>query len=313
MESILKAISLEPMYITYMGIGSCPCMPEEGKKLDPKVDQLIPACFHEMIVKDKQHMRIIHVDPWFEKIQDFLDSYFAEWNLLRMEFEGGTSWVGENLEVIVVPQKIDHTEDYWFVEALVDTVLNTGGRLVIQEYTGYELQALNQKLYDACPQKELFKRRILLDMSYGTDLGCCTDMTKLQPFYDYDLNFLNLHFMADSDAKRWAAISLKLDDILKKKYLAKALAILNTMHVDYRRKSKGDSLLYGSPEYTNESSPDEIMSVLQKKLQEKMDVLCALGVVPKESQLQLQDLYKTYKTQDPYKWYEEVRKCLPRP
>jgi len=313
MESILKTVSLEPMFMTYLGIGSCPCVPAEGKKLDPKVDQLIPVCFHEMLIKDKQHMRIIHFDPWFANIQDFLDSYFAEWNLVRMEFEGGTSWVGQNLEVIVVPQKIDHTEDYWFFEAVTDTILHTKGRLVIQEYTGYELQPLNQKLYEACPQKELFKRRILLDMSYGTDLGCCTDMTKLQPFYDYDLNFLNLHFMTDADAKRWTAISLKLDDILKKKYLAQALSTLNTLHVDYRRKAKGDSLLYGSPEYTNDSSPDEIMSVLQRTLLQKSDVLCALGAMSKDSLKALEELFQTYKTQDPYKWYEEVRKCIPRP
>ena len=74
-------------------------------------------------------------------------------------------------------------------------------------------------------------------MTYETDTGCCTDMTKAQPFYDYDGNFLNLHFMTDDDAKRWVHISLKLDEILKQKYITKYLRDLNNIHVDYRRRT----------------------------------------------------------------------------
>ena len=258
-------------------------------------------------------MRILHFDPWFANIEEFLDSYFTEWNLVKMEIHGGMSWVNDHMEVIVIPQSIDHKEHFWFFESLVESILQTKGRLVVQEYTGYEVMDLNMKLLELAPNKELYKRRVLFDMTYGTDTGCCTDMTKAQPFYDYDGNFLNLHFMNDQDARRWIGISTKVDEILKKKYVAKFLQTLNYIHVDYRRKMKGDSLLYGSSEYSNDSTPDEIMTVLQQKLSVTLEILQLLRVVPNETSPKCKELFETYKTQDPYKWYDCVRKLLPPP
>lgn len=312
METILRHVSLEPMDFTYLGIGSCPHV-AQGQTLEPKYDQLIPTCFHEFLLHDKKHMRIIHFDPAFDTYKEFLHEYFGKWNLIPMEIEGGWSWVGEYLEVILLNQRIDHEEHFWFFQSLCEAILQTKGRLVIQEYTGYELKRLNQKLYDSMEQKELYKRRCLLDMTYGTDTGCCTDMTKAQPFYDYNLNFLNLHFMTDEDAKRWIHISLKLDEILKRIYLTKFLTHLNNIHVDYRRKLKGDSIMFGHPLYTDESSCDEIMKVLQSELQKSFEILVMLKKIDPEKKPQLQNLFETYKTQDPYKWYESVKQVLPPP
>lgn len=310
MESILKTLSDEPVELVYLGIGSCPHV-AEGQALEPKYDQLIPACFHESIVKDKKQTKIVHFDPAFERYKPFLDSYFANWNLIPMDIEGGWSWISETLEVLVFAQRLEHGDHFWFFEALCDTILNTKGKLVIQEYTGYELAALNQKLYQGCEQKEKFKRRILLDMTFGTDSGCCTDMTKAQPFYDYDGNFLNFHFVTDADAKRWIGISLKVDEVLRRKYRAKYLQTLNHIHVDYRRKLKGDTLLYGSPDYTNESSPDEILACLKRQLQPSFDILVSLRAIEASKQTTFQELFQTYKTIDPYKWYDAVSKLLP--
>jgi hypothetical protein len=312
MESILRAVLFEPMEITYLGIGSSPHVPVD-QTLNPKYDQLVPTCFHEFLLKDKKHMRIIHFDPHFKHCFEFLNTYFEKWNLVPMEFKDGFSWVGDTLEVIVLPQSLDHKEHFWFFEQLCETMLQTKGKLLIQEYTGYELTSLNKKLYEASSNKDLFKRRILLDMTYGTDSGCSTDMTKAQPFYDFDLNFLNLYFMTDDDAKRWAQISLKLDEILRKKYQYKYLSSLNYIHVDYRRKLKGESLMYGSEFYTNDSTPDEIMSVLQKELRKALDVLIHVKYIEKEVLETFDTLCKTYKKYDPYKWYDLVNKLLPRP
>ena len=312
MESILRAVLLEPMEITYLGIGSSPHLSAENK-LHPKYDQLIPTCLHEFLLKDKKHMRIIHFDPHFKLCFEFLNTYFQAWNLVPMEISGGYSWVGATLEVIVLPETIDHRDHFWFFEQLCNSILQTKGKLLIQEYTGYELGSLNQKLYEASSNKELFKRRILLDMTYGTDTGCCTDMTKAQPFYDFDLNFLNLHFMTDEDAKRWVHISLKLDEILRKKYEYKYLSSLNNIHVDYRRKLKGESLMYGSDFYSDESTPDEIMSVLQKQLRTALEILMDLRYVGKEEMERFDTFCKNYTNYDPYKWYELVKKILPGP
>lgn len=310
MESILKTMYLEPMDITYVGIGSSPHLTTEGT-LEAKRDQLIPVCFHEAILNEKKSMRIVHFDPHFDQDLPFLYHYFEQWGLLPMEVTGGYSWISESLEIIVIATSLDHEKDSWFFERLCETVLNTKGKLVIQEYTGYELKDLNQKLFAACPQKEKFKRRIVLDMTYGTDLGCCTDMTRLQPFYDYNGDFLNLHFLTDTDAKRYVGVSQKLDELLKQKYRGLFYQTLNRMHVDYRRKLKGEPLLYGDPQYTEETPPETIMSVLQESLHELLDLLLLLRVVSNKQFDALLPVFQDYKSYDPYKWYDIVYKTLP--
>lgn len=312
MESILRSISIEPMELTYLGIGSSPHL-IGGQTLERKNDQLIPSCFHEFLVQDKKHMRILHFDPHFATCVEFLHAYFEKWNLLPMECSYGMAWMGEHIEVILVPEKIDHQEHFWFFQRVCETVLQQKGKLVIQDYTGHDLKSLNEKLYDVSPNKELYKRRILLDMTYGTDTGCSTDMTKAQPFYDYDLNFLNLHFMTEQDAKRWIHSSLKLDEILKKKYITNYLQSLNNLHVDYRRKLKGDTLLFGHPRYTEASTPDEIMVVLQEALQSPFELLQGLQVIEKEAKEKFQRLCLSYKDSDPYKWHDAMRKLIPLP
>lgn len=310
MESILRTVSLEPMELTYLGIGSSPHL-GPGQVLEPKYDQLIPQCFHEFLIKDKKHTRILHFDPDFAHCVEFLHEYFEKWGLIPMECSFGMSWIGETMEVIVVPERIDHEEHFGFFHTLCESIVQRKGKLVIQEYTGYDLKPLNQKLYDAATNKEFFKRRVLLDMTYETDTGCCTDMTKAQPFYDFDLNFLNLHFMTDEDAKRWIHISLKLDDILKRKYVAKYLQVLNNIHVDYRRRLKGETSMFGHPLYTNESTPDEIMRVLQDSLRVPFEILMDLQFLDKQVQTTFQSLCLTYKGADPYKWYDAMRKLIP--
>jgi hypothetical protein len=312
METILQTISDEPMAMTYLGIGSAPHLSNDAK-LEAKYDQLIPTCFHEMLHHETKTMRILHFDPWFEQQKNFLLKYFEDWKLVPVECAEGFHWIGEKLDIYVFPSRIEHEDHFWFFESLVERILNTGGKLLVQEYTGYDNQGLNTKLYQACPEKEKYTRRILFDMTYGTDTGCCTDMTKAQPFYDYNGNFINLHFMTESDAKRWVGISQKLDTILRQKYIAKYLQTLNTYHVDYRRRLKGETCLYGSPFYTNESSPDEIMKVLQQQLLINFDILQATQLVQASHKATLQELFQSYKEKDPYKWYDSVAKLLPRP
>jgi hypothetical protein len=310
MERILRTVFYEPVDITYVGIGSSPHLTAD-QLLQPKYDQLVPQCFHEFLLKDKKHIRIIHFDPDFANCVEFLHVYFEKWNLLPMEFSEGMSWIGENLEVLVIPERIDHDEQFWFFQQLCDSILQTKGKLVIQEFTGYDVQPLNRKLYEATENKELFKRRILIDMTYGTDIGCSTDMTKAQPFYDFDLNFLNLHFMTDEDAKRWVHVSLKLDAILKQKYIAKYLQLLNNIHVDYRRRLKGEPCMFGHPNYTDSSTPDEIMRVLETSLQLPIEILLGLQVLGKEDVDKIKNFYANAKTMDPYKWYDAMRKVIP--
>jgi hypothetical protein len=307
MEAILTCISDEPVAFTYLGIGSCPHV-AEGGTLAIKHDQLIPLC-----LRNTKSMRILHFDPYFDRYKEFLNHYFQSWNLVPVDFEGGYRWIGDDKDVIVIPERVEHEGHAWFFESLCAKILDTPGKLLLQEYTGYEVTDLTTKLYNISTQKEKFKRRILLDMTFGTDTGCCTDMVKAKLFYDSSGNFLNLHFATDTDAKRWTGLSRDLDEILQQKYKMKFLQTLNHVHVDYRRRLKGEPSLYGCPHYTDTSTPDEIMKVLQQSLIPIFDLLLTLHVVESKNHELFKDLLQNYTRYDPYKWYDAVLKLLGRP
>jgi len=312
METILSQCEKYPVAMTYLGIGSAPHV-QEASMLLPKEDQLIPLCFRNLIAKDKIPMRIIHIDPWFEKMPSFLHEYFQEWGLIPVEFPGGFSWVGDTLEVIFLSERIDHTKHFWFLNTLCQIILQKKGKLILQEFTGYELKALNEKLYEVASNKELFKKRILVDMTYGTDIGCSTDMTKVEPFYDSDGNFLNLHFMDHTTALRSIGISWKIDEVLTKKYVEAYLHSLNNMHVDYRRRLKGDTLMFGSTLYTDDATPEEIMQAIETRLRPLFEILTKLRMLGPEETAKKNSLFLTYKSHDPYTWYAAMRKLIPWP
>lgn len=311
MKSILNIIDDDPYELTYLGIGSCPSIVKGH--LHIQHDQLIPYCFHERLLKEKKQMRIIHFDPFFDSYKEFLNKYFEEWNTIPLEFEGGYRWLSETLDVLILPSRLEHKEDYKFFQTLSSTILNTKGKLIIQEYTGNSLQTLNERLYKECSQKELFKRRILLDMTFGTDMSCSTDMMRAQPFYDSSGNFVNLHFMNDVEVLRRIGISVELDTLLRKKYKSKFLETLNTIHVDYRRRLKGESVMYGSSHYTNNSTPEEIMIILQRKLTTYITLLHQLHVLQDEDERTLEEAFANYSRYDPYKWYDVIYKVVNRP
>lgn len=302
METILQRCQTEPIPFMYMGIGSCPHISKD-KKLQPRYDQLIPPCFQEILFRDKTPMRIVHFDPAFEYNKEIIEDYMNDHNLVSVECDGGRSWVGESLEILVFPLSICHNEHYWFFEALSDIVLQKKGKLVIQEYTGISLTGLRYKLFESTPQKEDFKRRILLDMTYGTDEHCCTDMTKAQPFYDYNGCFLNFHHMSDADAKRWAGISLKIDELLKKRYSYKYLDALNTLHCEYRKEKQQG----------HDETAEDIMKRIQAILLLSFEILRLVNVVGKQQESVFLDLLQTYKQHDPYKWCDAMKKLLPGP
>jgi hypothetical protein len=312
MERILHSISEEPFDFTYLGIGSAPHI-TSSESLDPKYDQLVPSCFSDKIKDSQKTFRLLHFDPWFDHCEGFLDSYFGNLGLIRIDFEGGYRWINNHIDVIVIPSSISHQDHLWFFQRLVNSILNTKGTLLIQEYTGYELSDLRKNLYATTALREKFKRRILVDMTYGTDIGCCTDMTIAQPFYDYDGNFLNVALFSEEETKRWIGVSLKLDTILCKIYTFRFLSDLNSIHVDYRRRLKGDTTMYGSSEYTDITSADTIMQVLQRRLLKSFDILLTTNIVGKREQETLHSLFQTYKNDDPYKWYDKVYKLIPRP
>jgi len=303
MNSILSVLIDEPRPLTYVGIGSCP-HGAPNQPLEPRSDQLIPLWVREEM-KTKP-VRIVHLDPAFPSCLEALDTYLRPFDLIPLDLEGGYRWINDHIDFIVVPERISHTGHFWFFEQLTEEVLEMSGSLVIQEYTGECTEPLRERLAKETPFPELFQRRVLIDMTFGTDEGCCTDMTKLRLFRDARDFFINLPYCSQTDLLRLVGVSQELDTLLRKRTLRRFLETFNNRHVDYRRRLKGLPCMFGCKDYTNESSPETIMAVLETDVKPFVDLLVRLKNISSVDLFHLTHLFESYKDYDPYKWHSEV-------
>lgn len=324
---LLEYFSANPRDFTYLGIGSCPHSPL--KTLDDRWDQIIPKFVVDLIKKTDKSIRIINFDPQFKHKFEFLHQYFESnrWNFdpsinfVYDQSEGFHVWRSDDfrVEVFMIDESFNHQDRYntnvhethdWFLSKLIDVTLGFKNQLVVQEYTGYELRNIFKHLFYESKNKNLFKQKILFDVSYENDSGCMTDLTKYEPFYDSYGNFYNLTLFDDSDMIENIGVNDKINDIVKKYFTRKYKQELNNIHVDYRKCLRNEGLMFGNSEYNDKSSPDEIMMVLQKKLNEKIDVFTVLGLINDEKCKLIQQLFSKYKEYDVYDWYSKCNSII---
>lgn len=303
MNSILSVLIDEPRPLTYVGIGSCPHQ-APNQPLEPRSDQLIPLWIREEM-KTKP-VRIVHLDPAFPSSLETLETYLKPFDLIPLDLDGGYRWVNGYMDFLVVPEFLSHTNHFWFFEQLSEEILEMGGSLIIQEYTGQSTEPLRERLAKETPFPELFQRRVLIDMTFGTDEGCSTDMTKLRLFRDSRGFFINLPYCSQQDLLGLVGLSRDLDSILRKRTVRQFLEIFNNRHVDYRRRLKDLPCMFGSPQYTNETPCEGVMAVLQGNLKPYLNLLVRLNVLSQVDLYRMNELFQDYKSYDPYKWYSEV-------
>jgi hypothetical protein len=303
MNSILSVLMDEPRSLTYVGIGSCPHLAPKDT-LEPRSDQLIPLWIREEMKTTP--VRILHIDPAFPSCLEQLETYLKPFDLIPLDLDGGYRWVNHYMDFIVVPQYVSHTKHFRFFEQLSEEILEMGGSLVLQEYTGQSTEPLRARMFKETAFPELFKRRVLVDMTFGSDEGCSTDMTKLRLFRDARGFFINLPYCSQQDLLGLVGLSRDLDSILRKRTLRQFLETLNNHHVDYRRRLKDLPCMFGSPQYTNETPSDLVMAVLQGNLKPFVELLSRLHVIDQVGRYRMNELFEDYKSYDPYKWYSEV-------
>jgi hypothetical protein len=83
--------------------------------------------------------------------------------------------------------------------------------------------------------------------------------------------------------------------------------ILNNYHVDYRRRTRGETTLFKNDHYTDSSEPELIMELLQAELYALMPVFRELGMTTRAKDTQLHILFETYKSytgNNLYRWYD---------
>jgi len=324
LNNILDYSKSNPREFTYLGIGTTPHLSVD--KLDEKWDQILPVFLLEYIQKTDDSIRVIHIDPSYEGKLNFLHSYFKTGNWrskVNINFEYDTSdglhvWRSEDhrIEIIFIFDSFNHNNNWNnkdndpFFDHYINIVLSNNHKLVVQEFTGFELDRLFKSLYNKSKNKELFKKKILFDVSYGNDCSCMTDLTVHKPVYDKNGDFYNFTLYNDKDFINIIGVNERIDNIIRKYFEKVYRSKVNDIHVDYRRKLKGDNILFNNPRYNNNSKPDEIMMILQDELSQLIKVFQQLKIINEDKMKLINELFSNYFEYDVYKWNQSVLSIL---
>ena len=319
---LIEYLSQNPVGYTYFAIGSCPH--SWGADLEAKYDQLMPVFFQEQIQTFPGTFRAIHYDPAFSRYPEELTDYFQKRGFELVELPPlpcFQCWRSKSnpIEIILLsqdfhhPQKLYPGNDEWILEILCEQIVQGEDEkfLVLQEYTGQETIEVFKRLYQASTDKSKFKRQILFDVSYGVATGCCTDMSKYKPFMDERGFFYNLLLLEPSHFAPLIGKNADMDFLMKQILIQNYRMTLNSYHVDYRRRLRGETILFQGGDYKDSTSPDTIMRSLIQKLSPIAQLLLRFNHISQESYQEFQKLTTTYVEYDVYKWYDAMSKLAP--
>ena len=317
MSSLIEALN-EVRDLTYVGVGSAI---NDLPGLSAKNDQVVPMFVTEALMSGKK-VTAIHFDPGFKF--DVMEEYFKKrYSMTESRHLGfGWYWKFGLLEVYILPMAFEHKGQYSpddndidFMEALINRVLNTDtGRLVFQQYTGYDPVRTFKDLYAVSKRQAEFKDRILFDVSYGADTGCCTDMTQCRPIIGPHGGFMNFLLYDNDELRSIIGFRPDVDKLIYTHFKKAYIQIVNDNHVNYRRRTKGEDCMFtaGMP-YSATADPDEIMRYLIEKINTHMEIFRQLGSLTPENELKLASLLLTYKPSQGvnlYDWYSAVTKIV---
>jgi hypothetical protein len=311
LENVLEYSTLNPRDLTHVAIGSCPRY-QNLKEFTPEIDQLIPQFMVKEIQSTNKTIRIIHIDSFTERYLSFLHEYFKgksttmKINFKHNDSEGINIWTSDDhrIEIIFLFVFINHTNnrnEKSFLEKMIDSVLNNNNKLIVQEYTGYELANLFKMLYQNNSQKDLFKNNILFDVTYGEDCHCMTNMTKFFPKYKSNGTFYNFLLYNFIEMRELIGIDQEIDNIIKVYFLKEYYNNIEQDHLNYRRV-----ILNINHYYTQYESADDIMNNLIDKIKFIISIFELLKLVTDDKKEKINDLLMNYKSYDVYKWREHM-------
>jgi hypothetical protein len=312
----------QPSFV-YVGIGSCP----HAKTLAEYTDswnQILPVFVRDVLTITKQPVRILHFDPAFEyhvDRVDFVKEYFESTGLNLVYDPKALTWSNDRVSITLCGKPFNHTDQYrsseksddWFLEDLATHCISVDAKLVVQEFTGGDLDVVLKTAFRKSPFQKKFKNTILFDITYGTASSCQTDMAEYKPFYDTRQNFYNLLLCTPDELKRYIGLHPRVDSYIKRYFTIQYETILNNYHVDYRRRTRGEPCLFKNELYTDVSEPEYIMELLEAELCSLIPIFQGLGVVTQEKLSLLLDLFKNYKVytgNDMYKWYNLAKSVI---
>lgn len=298
---IVSYCNANPREYTYIGIGS-KNRTNELISFTKDLDQILP-CFLDTVTKT---IRVIHYDPKFAPEDDngFLYKYFTAKGFLPFN----NLWVSPDfrIEVIIIPHEF--TDERMFT-GYIKHAINSRSQLVVQAYSGVELASMFRQLYMAFPPADqaYIKENILFDITYGTDCGCMTPMTQFAPLINKRGTFYNFLLYTREEKMAIIGENPRIDELIATGIYQDLSKILNENSVNYRKAVRGEPLMFIG-HYSQDASPEEIMTVLLNQVGNLLNVLDRLKLLTPEKKNVFMTCSSNYKTTDMYKWYIEMTK-----
>ena len=302
--------------LTYVGVGSAI---HDLPGLSPLTDQIVPVFVGELMMEGRS-VTAIHFDPMFR--YDVMEEYFKKrYPMAEMRHLGfAWYWKFGLLEVYILPQAFEHKsqgieDDVDFLAALIARVLQSAtGRLVFQQYTGYDPLPTLKFLYAASKRKGDFKDRILFDISYGADTGCRPDLTRLKPIIAPHGGYMNFLLYDVDEMRSIIGFRKDVDELIYGHFKKEYVLLVNNNHVNYRRRLRGDDCMFlKDMPYSATADPDEIMRYLVEEIRQFMNIFRRLGYLSPENEIKLAELLLVYKPSqgvNVYDWYSAVTKIV---
>jgi len=216
-----------------------------------------------------QNIRVILIDPLMETELNFIKNVNDSYLLNEREYELNEinnfikiykvkSLDNYFIEIISIKCDSEHrlykNKDLNFYKKIISLIIKQDGLLIGYDYSGYSMSYVDKYFQNIMSDKYL--DHILLDMSYGKDLGCFPDLKEIYPIINNN-KIINLTFRDINKYKEYINETFKIlvDDKLFKKHIIDTINIIfynfkNIDHPKYRiLYDKKDSEFHKITEY----------------------------------------------------------------
>jgi hypothetical protein len=346
MESVIFSLlipyfQVNPRDLTYFGIGTFPRV-QSLDKFIPELDQLIPVFLKDQIERSTDTIRILLIDPQFDRCMDFLHHYFSSttYDFDYDDSEGFNRWISGNhrIEIIVINMHMRNTNGFGhhgqppeivnvhdtFLRDFTNLTLQNNSKLIVQDYTGADTRDIFKNIYNMTNNKELFKKKILFDITYGEN-HCHIDLTKEKPIYDPHGDFINIILLNIDELRPLFDYHPKIKAFVKAYYITEYRKIVTVIPVDIRRKvliESGETIAFceGATKYhyTLDSPYETLIEILRSELDRIIPVLMEINIIDAEKRdyiygellINYRNYTLTSKPRDIYFWGAEFCSLL---
>jgi hypothetical protein len=228
MDFLINILNNDPSDITYLTIGSAFLSNVDS----PDKRQQFPP-FIETQYNNKKKIRIINIDPKFEKPY-FMKRYLP--NLIEENNQFYDRLYHENLEVIYISTIIELNEEtFLFFDIINKIIMAQNNILIVVDFTGRDFTFIEKYfyyLYDDTDNKNKFNNLICYDFMIEQENTCTLNMINNYPIIENN-RIIKFNFIDETDFLIKIE-NKKINNIHKKIFIAVFYEFINTNFYVYR-------------------------------------------------------------------------------